>query len=223
MSHAPEYTKIRVWDLPTRLFHWLLAVSIAGSFISVKIGGNAMVWHGRFGYVALTLILFRIVWGVVGPQYARFTQFVKGPAAVMQELRGIAPRVPGHNPLGALSVLAMLCLIGLQAGLGLFSSDDIAFDGPLAKHVSGAVVEFATRWHQRFEWLLIGLIVLHLAAVVWHQRFKGHDLVRPMLSGDQWAASSSAAQQSARDDAGVRTRALVVITLAALLVAYLSR
>lgn len=222
MSHAQELTKIRVWDLPTRLFHWLLALSIAASFISVKIGGNAMVWHGRFGYLALTLILFRLAWGVVGSRYARFAQFVKGPAAVMQELRGRAPRMPGHNPLGALSVLAMLLLIGLQAGLGLFSSDDIAFDGPLAKHVSGAVVEFATRWHHRFEWLLIGLIVLHVAAVIWHQRVKGHDLVRPMFNGDQWAASS-AAPQSARDDAVMRARALVVITLAALLVAYLSR
>ncbi len=222
MSNEQRQQKIRVWDLPTRLFHWLLAATIAASFISVKIGGNAMVWHGRFGYVALTLILFRLAWGVVGPRYARFAQFVKGPAAVMQELRGLAPRVPGHNPLGALSVLAMLLFIGLQAGLGLFSSDDIAFDGPLAKHVSGAVVEFATRWHHRFEWLLIGLIVLHLAAVVWHQRFKGHDLVRPMLSGDQWAAPS-APQQSARDDAGMRTRALLVVTLAALVVVYLSR
>ena len=222
MSHREHQQKIRVWDLPTRLFHWLLALSIAASFISVKIGGNAMVWHGRFGYVALTLILFRLAWGVVGPRYARFAQFVKGPAAVLREIRGIAPRVPGHNPLGALSVLAMLLLIGIQAGLGLFSSDDIAFDGPLAKHVSSAAVEFATRWHHRFEWLLIGVILLHLAAVVWHQRIKGHDLVRPMLNGDQWA-SSLAAPQSARDDAGMRARALVVITLAALLVAYLSR
>lgn len=222
MSHAQVLKKIRVWDLPTRLFHWFLVACIVASFISVKIGGNAMVWHGRFGHVALTLILFRLTWGVVGPRYARFAQFVKGPAAVMQEMRGLAPRALGHNPLGALSVLAMLLLIGLQAGLGLFSSDDIAFDGPLAKHVSGAAVEFATRWHRRFQWLLIGLVVLHLAAVIWHQRRKGHDLVRPMLTGDQWAASSEL-HQASRDDAGMRTRAVVVITLAALLVAYLSR
>ncbi|MBU3724034.1 MAG: cytochrome b [Burkholderiaceae bacterium] len=222
MSHARGLQKIRVWDLPTRLFHWLLAISIVAAFISVKIGGNAMVWHGRFGDAALALILFRLAWGVVGPHYARFAQFVKGPSAILQELRGDAPRSPGHNPLGALSVLAMLLLIGLQAGLGLFSSDDIAFDGPLAKHVSSATVEFATRWHHRFEWLLIGLIILHIAAVIWHQRVKGHDLVRPMITGDQWAAFS-ASLQAARDDAFMRARAIVLITLAALLVAYLSR
>lgn len=222
MSDAHHQQALRVWDLPTRLFHWLLALCIVASFVSVKIGGNAMVWHGRFGYVALTLILFRLAWGVVGPRYARFAQFVKGPAAVLQEIRGLGPRAPGHNPLGALSVLAMLMIIGLQAGLGLFSSDDIAFDGPLAKHVSGEAVAFATRWHHRFEWLLIGMIVLHLAAIFWHQRIRGHDLVRPMLTGDQSMPSASV-QPAARDDAGMRTRALVVITLAALLVAYLSR
>lgn len=213
---------IRVWDLPTRLFHWGLAAAVGSAFISVKIGGNAMIWHSRFGYIALALILFRLVWGVVGPVYARFAQFVKGPSTVLVAIRGRAEPQLGHNPLGALSVIALLLAFGLQASLGLFTTDEIAFDGPLVKHASGAWVEFATRWHNRFEWLLIGLVVLHLAAIVVHQMVRGHNLVRPMITGDVQVEENVHAE-SARDDARVRAKALVIMALAAFLVAYLSR
>jgi cytochrome b len=221
MRTSVNQRKIRVWDLPTRLFHWLLAACIVALLISGNIGGEAMVWHARFGMLALALILFRLVWGVLGPRYARFTEFVRGPAAVLQEVRGLFPRKPGHNPLGALSVLTMLVAIGTQAGLGLFSSDDIAFDGPLARHVSDVVVDFATRWHLRLQWVVLGLVILHLAAIFWHQRIQQHRLVQPMLSGDQQVEDDDAV--AANDDAAMRARAAVIFALALTLVVYLSR
>ncbi|MBU6143133.1 MAG: cytochrome b/b6 domain-containing protein [Betaproteobacteria bacterium] len=213
--------KIRVWDLPTRIFHWLLAACIVALLVSGKIGGEAMVWHARFGMLALALIVFRLVWGVLGPRYARFAQFVKGPAAIIDEIRGTARLRPGHNPLGALSVLAMLLAIGTQAGLGLFSSDDIAFDGPLARHVSDVVVDFATRWHLRLQWIVIGLVILHLAAIAWHQKIRKHNLLQPMVSGDQQVEGENAV--AAKDDAATRARAALIFALALMLVVYLSR
>ena len=213
--------KIRVWDLPTRIFHWLLAACILALLVSGKIGGEAMVWHARFGLLALALIVFRLAWGVLGPHYARFAEFVKGPVAILDEIRGAARLRPGHNPLGALSVLAMLLVIGTQAGLGLFSSDDIAFDGPLARHVSDAVVDFATRWHLRLQWVVIGLVILHLAAIVWHQRIRKHNLLQPMVSGDQQVEDENAV--ATKDDAATRARAAFIFVLALMLVVYLSR
>ena len=221
MATSMNTRKIRVWDLPTRLFHWLLAACIVALLISGKVGGEAMVWHARFGMLALALILFRLAWGVLGPHYARFAEFVKGPAAVLEEIRGTADLKPGHNPLGALSVLAMLLVIGAQASLGLFSSDDIAFDGPLARHVSDAVVDFATRWHLRLQWVVIGLVALHLAAIFWHQRIRRHNLLQPMVSGDQQVEDENAV--AATDDVATRARAALIFALALALVVYLSR
>jgi cytochrome b len=221
MATLTQPRKIRVWDLPTRIFHWLLAACIVALIISGKIGGEAMAWHARFGMLALALIVFRLVWGVLGPHYARFAEFVKGPVAILNEIRGAARRRPGHNPLGALSVLAMLAVIGTQAGLGLFSSDDIAFEGPLARHASDAVVDFATRWHLRLQWVVIGLVILHLAAIVWHQRIRKHHLLAPMVSGDQQVEDENAA--AAKDDAATRARAAFIFALALTLVVYLSR
>ncbi len=221
MAASMNTRKIRVWDLPTRLFHWLLAACIVALLISGKVGGEAMVWHARFGMLALALVVFRLVWGVLGSHYARFAEFVKGPAAVLEEIRGTASLKSGHNALGALSVLAMLLVIGAQATLGLFSSDDIAFDGPLARHVSDAVVDFATRWHLRLQWVVIGLVVLHLAAIFWHQRIRKHNLLGPMVSGDQQVEDENAA--AATDDAATRARAVLIFALALALVVYLSR
>ncbi|HPR06711.1 MAG TPA: cytochrome b/b6 domain-containing protein, partial [Denitromonas sp.] len=110
---------ILIWDLPTRLFHWLLVVCVIGAIISTKIGGNAMLWHGRFGLAIVGLLGFRLAWGVVGSHTARFAQFVRGPATIAAYLRGQWQGI-GHNPLGALSVLAMLLVLvgaGSKAGL----------------------------------------------------------------------------------------------------------
>ena len=120
---------IRVWDLPIRLFHWLLLIAIVLSFITVKIGGNAMELHGRIGYCVLTLIIFRVCWGFVGSYHARFTNFIPSPTGLFNYLSGKTKAGLGHNPLGALSVLALLFSVGVQAVTGLFVNDDIAFEG----------------------------------------------------------------------------------------------
>lgn len=214
--------RIRVWDLPTRIFHWALTLCIVGAFISVKIGGNAMLWHGRFGMAVLALLLFRIVWGFVGPEHARFCSFIKGPRAVVDQIRGKTSHWVGHAPLGALSVVVLIGLFTVQSALGLFTTDEIAFDGPLVKHASTAVVEFATRWHQLTEWLLIAMVVLHIGAVVVYQLVGRRDLLKPMFTGDQWVEDTANATPS-RDDWAMRARAIVLITLASLVMVYLSR
>jgi len=176
---------IRVWDLPIRLFHWLLVVGIILSFVTVKIGGNAMSWHALSGYCVLSLIVFRILWGFVGSYHARFIHFVPSPKGLIHFLMGKAKAGLGHNPLGALSVLALLFSVSLQAATGLFANDDIAFEGPFAKYISSGTVELLTSIHRQNQIVLIILIALHLCAILYYQKFKGENLIKPMLGGDK--------------------------------------
>lgn len=175
---------IRVWDLPTRLFHWLLLVLVVGAIVSVNMGGDAMVWHGRFGHMIFGLIVFRLVWGIVGSTHARFWNFVPRPSSMTAYLRG-QWRGLGHNPLGALSVFALLGLIGFQATIGLFANDDIAFRGPLAAAVSPTVSDDLSTIHRQMEPFILGLIALHVAAVLFHRLFRKVDLITPMITGDK--------------------------------------
>lgn len=188
-------SKVRIWDLPTRLFHWLLVVAVSGALVSQYLGGTAMAWHFRFGYLALTLVGFRVIWGLIGSRHARFASFVRGPKAILHYLRGGATSdnaEPGHNPLGALSVLAMLGVIGLQAGSGLFASDDIAAQGPLAKWINQGLSEQIGWLHVEYGAKLIyGLICLHLAAIAYHRLRHHVNLVWPMISGDKPHAKAS--------------------------------
>lgn len=212
-------TRLRVWDLPTRLFHWLLAAVVLGSFVSAKLGGAYMVWHERLGCAALALLAFRLIWGVVGGRYARFTQFVRGPATVRAYLRGQWQGL-GHNPLGALSVLALLAALGFQAVSGLFTNDDIAFEGPLARHVSGWLSSLLTTLHRGNEKVILLLVALHIAAIAFYRLARRHDLIGPMLHGD---AQAPAGALPSRDDAGLRLRALIIAALCAAAVAWLVR
>lgn len=216
MDRAPR--PLRVWDLPTRLFHWTLVLLLAGSFVTVKVGGSLMVWHERLGFAALALVLFRLIWGVAGGRYARFAQFVRGPRSVLAYLRGAAPGQPGHNPVGALSVLALLAAVAFQAVSGLFTNDDIAFEGPLARYVSGAWSSALTTWHRWNEWVILGLVALHVAAIVYYRVVRGRDLIGPMVTGDAPAAAGAV---PSRDDAGLRLRALVIFAGCAALVGWL--
>lgn len=201
---------IRVWDLPTRLFHWALVVIIAGAFITQYLGGAAMDWHFRFGYAALALVLFRILWGLVGPRYARFASFLRSPAKIVSYLRGrSSEQGSGHNPLGGLSVLAMLAVILLQAGSGLFSNDDITTEGPLAHLIDKGLSDQLSWLHAQVTGPLIyGLIGLHLLAIVYHRVFKKRDLVTPMITGDQLTESDAL---PASDGAPVRAMALLLM------------
>jgi cytochrome b len=141
---------IRVWDLPTRLFHWSLALLILGLVITGNVGGNAMVWHFRCGYAVLSLLLFRLLWGFVGGYWSRWQQLTCTPAALRQYLsqQNTQQRFLGHNPLGSLSVIALMCLLLLQVATGLFSDDEIANAGPLTVWVSESVVSMTTQWHK---------------------------------------------------------------------------
>jgi cytochrome b len=211
--------KIRVWDLPTRLFHWSLLALVVAAFVSVKISGNAMVWHGRIGYAILVLLAFRLIWGVVGGHHSRFANFVKGPGTVLQyfaQLKsGKAPHGLGHNPMGALSVLALLASLLFQAVSGLFTNDDIAFEGPLAKFISNSSSMLLTKLHQWNEKILIAMIILHLAAILFYTFKKKQALIPAMISGDQDlpASAPTANPPSSRDSASTRLLALVILAV----------
>jgi cytochrome b len=205
---------VRVWDLPTRLFHWALAALVAFSIVTANVGGNWVQWHFYSGYAILTLIAFRLVWGFAGGRYARFSSFLFGPSAILATLRGDpgAPSTPGHNPLGSLSVYALLASIGLQAAIGLFANDDIASEGPLAKFVSKALSDRLTALHHQNADLIIALVVLHLLAIAFYLLRKRENLVRPMLTGDKPAIEPRLAS---RDDAALRARAALVLAVCA--------
>lgn len=209
---------IRVWDLPTRLFHWSLAVCVVGLVVSGSIGGNWMNWHLRLGYAVLTLLLFRVIWGFVGGHWSRFGSFLFGPRALIAYLQGrsSSEHRTGHTPLGALSVFALLAVLLVQVGSGLISDDEIAFFGPLVRFVSGDTVSAATSYHKNVgKYLIIGLVVLHLAAIAFYRIVRKQGLVRPMIVGDKAVGAPLA---SSRDTAGTRVLALAVLALCGLAV-----
>jgi cytochrome b len=201
---------LRVWDLPTRLFHWLLALAVLGLLVTAQLGGSWMNWHFRFGYVVLSLLLFRLGWGFAGGHWSRFSQFCYAPRHSLAYLRGTSPlahRV-GHNPLGAWSVFALLLALLAQVATGLFSDDEIAFYGPLTRLVSGDTVVLATWYHKAVgKWLVLALVVLHVLAILAYKLFKGEGLTRPMITGDTMVDEHL---PSSRDSASSRLLALLV-------------
>jgi len=212
---------VRVWDLPTRLFHWALAVGVLSQIVTAKIGGNAMAWHFRIGYVVFALIGFRLIWGFIGGHWSRFSSFIYAPATVLRYLRG-EQRVGdlfhvGHNPLGSGSVLAMLALLAAQIATGLVADDEISNTGPLNRLVSSAVATNATAWHKGpGQALLITLVVLHVGAIVYYRIRKKQNLVRPMITGDKDLSGDVPASADTRL---TRVRALALIVVWAGIVA----
>ena len=218
---------IRVWDLPIRLFHWLLVLCIAGSFITVNIGGNAIQLHAYFGYSILTLLIFRIMWGFIGSTHARFASFIPKPKSVLNYLQGKSPRFLGHNPIGALSVFALLFALSVQVITGLFVDDEIAFQGPFAKYVSNATVSFLSQIHETNQVVIYTLIAIHIAAIIYYRKFKGEDLIKPMINGDKEIDPSEEAKYSPTDlgraskDGGLqRGLALLLLSVIAVVVGY---
>lgn len=212
---------VRVWDLPTRLFHWTLAACVTGSVVTGYIGGGLIDWHARLGYAILSLLLFRLVWGFVGGRWSRFASFLYSPRSVFAYLRGRAhpDHLVGHNPLGAGSVLAMLLVLLAQVGTGLVSDDEISFTGPLNRFVASSKGLAATWYHKEVgQWLVIGLVVLHVAAVLFYLWKKRENLVRPMLVGDKLVQH---AVQPSRDDLASRLVALALLVACAAVVAWL--
>ena len=174
--------RIKLWDLPTRVFHWLLVIAVGAALITANIGGAAIEWHGRIGLSIVGLIAFRVVWGLIGSSHARFSSFFPTPESIAAYLRG-QWRGIGHNPLGALSVIGLLTLVALQLCTGLFGNDDIAFTGPLFNLVSKDLSDRLTGIHELTSNALIALIVLHLAAIGFYAHVKKNNLVKPMVTG----------------------------------------
>jgi cytochrome b len=196
MPNTSFLYRVRIWDLPTRVFHILLALAVAGLVVTGEVGGNAMQWHFLLGYAVLALVLFRLVWGVVGGHWSRFVNFVPSPAILWIYLHSLrvkkATHSVGHSPMGALSVLGMLGILLLQVFSGLMSDDEIANTGPWASLVSADWVSFATEYHSDIgKVLLILLVLLHVATVLFYKRVKKDDLITPMLTGDKVLSSQA--------------------------------
>lgn len=192
-GNKPPSISIQVWDLPLRLLHWLLVLAVLAAFITGELGGSLTDWHGRIGELVLGLLVFRLVWGFAGTTHARFSSFFPTPARVIAYLKGRWQGI-GHNPLGALSVIAFLGLIGAQVVTGLFANDDIAFQGPLSNLIDKELSESLTGWHSLLFNGLAALIVLHIAAVGFHFKIKKNNLVRPMLTGQKVVPEQLAAK-----------------------------
>jgi cytochrome b len=174
--------KIKVWDWPTRISHWLLVGLIAAAWWTGE--NENLTWHYRIGMMVLMLVLFRLIWGFIGGSTARFASFVKGPRAIATYLRGASLHKVGHNPLGALSVLALLGLVSIVVALGLVATDEDGLDpGPLSHLVSYEAAEQAQELHETAFDLLLVMIALHVAAILYYLLFKRDNLIGPMLTG----------------------------------------
>ncbi len=200
--------RVRVWDLPTRFFHWLLVALVLVSVFTGNVGGlTGMDVHMWSGYAIMALVLFRFAWGVAGSRHSRFAAFLRGPRAVLAYARGLVQgghqSVLGHNPMGGWSVVALLTSLLVQATTGLFANDDILTEGPLAKHVSKAMSDRLTAVHEVNANLLYLLIALHLAAVFGYLLIKKDNLIRPMLSGRKRITAADAALGAAEEEAFV--------------------
>ena len=206
---------VRIWDLPTRVFHVALAVLVTAAIVTAKVGGDWMTWHLRCGEAVLALLAFRWAWGVVGGRWSRFASFLPSPGAIGRALSGRASvrDAIGHGALGALSVWAFLLLLSLQVATGLVVDDDIAITGPLNGHVAGRVARRASDWHAGWGAdLVIALVALHLLAVAWYTLRGGASLLRAMWTGDKPLPAGTPAS---RDGAGQRLLALALWALAA--------
>lgn len=208
--------KVRVWDLPTRLFHWLLAALVVAAYVTGQIGGSLIEWHGRAGIAIVGLLAFRLVWGLIGSTHARFANFVPGPARLGAYLRGQWKGL-GHNPLGALSVLALLSLMLYQGLTGLVANDEIAYSGPLRELVSGETSDWASGLHRQNYWIIVVFAGLHVAAVLYHALVKKDDLVGPMVTGTKLVHDADA-----RHATGGGTVAFVIALAVAGVVLYLA-
>lgn len=184
MSDRRVY-QVRVWDLPTRLFHWVLVLLMLLLFASAYAG--QLRAHSLLGKAVLVLVLYRLAWGLVGSQTARFSDFVKGPAGVWAHLVGRAQPTLGHNPLGGLMVVGLLTALLLQVVLGLCSSDGLTFEGPLALHIGPVAADAATRAHVAVAYVIAGLVATHVLAVLLHWWWRNENLILPMFTGRKYA------------------------------------
>lgn len=176
---------VTVWDVPTRLFHWAIVLLVGFSWLSYRL--NWMDWHMRSGYAVLTLLVFRLLWGVLGSDTARFSRFLASPRAALRHLRDLPRREPdqevGHNPAGGWMVLGMLLLLTVQVSTGLCANDDVLTEGPFAEAVGKDTSDWLSHIHVLNFTLIEIAVCLHVLAIVTYAVVKRHNLVRPMITG----------------------------------------
>jgi cytochrome b len=172
-----------VWDLPVRIIHWSLLVAVLGSWLTRELEGDWFAWHTRFGYAVLVLVVTRVLWGVFGTRHSQFARFVTGPKTVLDYLRGSSQNSVGHNPLGALMILAMLAMLLAQAVTGLFANDQVFETGPLFGYVTIETSDRLTTLHkQLFDWIAAAIAV-HVAAAFFYLWIRRENLILPMITG----------------------------------------
>ena len=205
--------KIKVWDLPLRAFHWLMALSVLGAIVTGELGGNLIDWHGRFGELLLGLLVFRTIWGFIGSTHARFASFFPTPARIARYIKG-QWQGAGHNPLGAISAIALLGALAGVVITGLYANDDIAFQGPLFGLIDKSLSDTLSAWHVKLFYVLTVLVPVHLAAIVFHVQVKKHDLITPMITGDKTVPKEQAVVLTG----GGIVRFLVALTISGVVV-----
>ena len=208
--------RVRVWDLPTRVFHVALLLILILTELTAQVGADWMLWHLRLGSLLGVLLLFRLVWGLIGGRWSRFSHFGVSPRRLRDYMAGRIDGGAGHNPLGALSVLAVLTLLTVQVASGMLADDEVSYAGPWAEWVAASLSQQATNWHAHVgQWLLIGWVTLHIGAVVFHQGIRGRDLIGPMRHGDRIIEQTDVQIEPSRDDANSRIRALIIFGVCA--------
>lgn len=211
-----------VWDLPLRLFHWLLVLSLGGLWATGEAGFDYMEWHIYLGYFTAGLIVFRVIWGFVGPRNARFSNFLGGPSRIWRYAKGLAAgtmiQTAGHNPLGGLSVILMLLLVGFQVFTGLFATDDILYTGPYNGAVSSDTANKLTSWHHLNFNIILAAVALHILAIAFYFLVKKQNLIAAMFHGRKPA--SHVPEHEAITTSEV-VKAVIVIVISAGLVYWL--
>lgn len=195
-NSAPDSTELRkIWDFPTRIFHWALVITVGTGWILGQFGPFIKTWHFYCGYAVIALLAFRLLWGFVGAKPSRFASFIYGPRAILGYMAHMFQRRPsnwpGHNPMGGWSAIAMLIALAVQAGTGLFADDDIANAGPFAGYVGKEMRGELTALHHLNSKLILALVVLHVGVIAFYFLWKRENLIRPMLTGWKSVRSKS--------------------------------
>lgn len=212
IKHNAKHTLI--WDLPVRLFHWLLVLALIGQWVTAEFGH--MVWHFRIGYFTLGLVIFRLIWGILGPKYARFSQFISPPSKILgyakSLLKGNNQEYVGHNPLGGLIVPAVIVIVGFQGLTGLFATDDVLASGPYMSSISSALQETLDGLHHDTYNVILGIAGIHILAICWYQFIRKIPLIGAMLHGKKSVPADKAISSS---------KVLVAIVLIVIIAAFL--
>jgi cytochrome b len=221
---ATDLISAPVWDVFVRVFHWSLVLLFAAAVATGKIGGEWIVWHMRAGYAILTLVTFRLIWGFVGGEYARYVSFLAGPVRGLKFAKGLLGKthedVIGHNPVGGWMVIALLVMLATQATLGLFSNDEIATTGPLARYVSDETSITLMSRHRTIGNILLAMVGIHIAAVLFHVFVKKEGLIRAMFSGNKELPPALASEAHAARKASMPIGFVVVsLAIAAVVIA----